>query len=244
MQAEKRNAMGHRLRRIFERLPVEPGILIGLALIAGFALALGVIVDDVTENEAGAFDRTILMALRTAGNLAKPIGPGWLQGSVTDITALGSATVLTIVTTIAVAYLVVARRYRLALVTGLAIAGGSVFEKLLKLGFDRARPDVVPHLVTVHSLSFPSGHAMLSAITYLTLGTLLARAQTKRRLSVFVFCVGLLMALAIGLSRVYLGVHFPTDVLAGWCFGSLWVTLVWLIARVYTRRMDQPGSDR
>ena len=222
-------------------------MLLALAVIAGLVLALGVIVEDVVQHESGAFDRAILLALRTPGDLSTPIGPAWLESSVKDVTALGSPTVLTLMTVVAVAYLAVARRFRLALVTILAIVGGSLFEKALKFGFDRARPEIVPHLVTVHSLSFPSGHAMLSAITYLTLGTLLARAQSERRLRAFVFSVGLLMALLIGMSRVYLGVHYPTDVLAGWCFGSLWVCVVWLIARRYTRRgtgEGQPASDR
>ena len=239
--------MRPKLRRLLGQIPVEPGILLALALSAGLVLALGVIVEDVVGHESGAFDRAILLAFRTSADLSTPIGPAWLEASVKDITALGSPTVLTLMTVLAVAYLAVARRYRLALVTGVAIVGGDVFEKALKLGFDRARPDIVPHLVTVHSLSFPSGHAMLSAITYLTLGTLLARAQSQRRLRAFVFAAGVLMALMIGTSRVYLGVHYPTDVLAGWCFGSLWVSLSWLVARRWTRRSaadDQRESER
>lgn len=235
--------MHPRLKRLIEGIPVEPGLLLALAIVAGLVLALGVIVEDVVQHESGAFDRAILLALRTSGDLSQPIGPAWLEASVKDVTALGSPTVLTLATVIAVAYLAIARRYRLALITSLAIVGGSFFEKALKFGFDRARPEIVPHLVTVHSLSFPSGHAMLSAITYLTLGTLLARAQSGRRLRVFVFSVGLLLALIIGTSRVYLGVHYPTDVLAGWCFGSLWVCLFWLIARRVTAD-GQPASDR
>jgi len=209
-------------------------VLVALAVIAGLVLALGKIVEDVVEHESGAFDKAILLALRTPGDLSRPIGPLWLEGAVKNITALGSPTILTLVTIAALAYLVVARRYRLALITGASIIGGSIAEQVLKAVFARARPDVVPHLVTVESLSFPSGHAMLSTITYLTLGALLARAQPKRRLRIFVFCVGLAMALLIGTSRVYLGVHYPTDVLAGWCFGSLWVCLFWLYARLQT----------
>ena len=239
--------MRDRIRRLLDGLPVEPGVLLALAVVAGLLLALGAIIEDVVQHESGAFDRTILLALRTSGDLSRPIGPAWLEASVKDVTALGSPTALTILTVVAVSYLAVARRYRLALVTGLAILGGDIFEKALKFAFDRARPDIVPHLVTVHSLSFPSGHAMLSTITYLTLGTLLARAQSEARLRIFVFCTGLLMALMIGTSRVYLGVHYPTDVLAGWCFGSLWVCLFWLIARRYTRHgaaTGQPARDR
>ncbi|TPW32857.1 phosphatase PAP2 family protein [Pararhizobium mangrovi] len=222
-------------KRWLTYLPLEPRVLAGVGIVAGLILALGKIIEDVVENESGAFDRTVLLALRVPGKLGTPIGPAWLKGAVTDITALGSPTILTIVTAIAVAYLLVAGRVRLGLLVGLSVGGGAILEKLLKLGFSRARPDIVPHLVDVTTHSFPSGHATLSAVTYLTLGALLARAQVNWRLRSFVFGCGLFMTVLVGSSRVYLGVHYPTDVLAGWCFGSLWVCLFWLIARRYTR---------
>ena len=105
----------------------------------------------------------------------------------------------------------------------------------MKLGFNRARPDVVPHLVDVSTMSFPSGHAMLSAMTYLTLGAMLARAQSQRRLKIFVLGVTMALTLLIGVSRVVLGVHWPTDVLAGWLVGCAWALGFWLLARQITR---------
>lgn len=214
-----------------DRLPLEPRILAGLGVLAGLLLLFGKIIEDVVNQESGAFDKAVLFALRDPADMAHPVGPAWLEGVVRDITALGGPTVITLITVISVIYLVLDGKRRTALLIAASIGGGAMVEKLLKFGFDRARPDIVPHLVTVHSLSFPSGHAMLSAITYLTLGTLLARAQAKRRLRVFILAAGLCMTLLIGLSRLYLGVHWPTDVLAGWCVGAAWVMVFWLIAR-------------
>jgi undecaprenyl-diphosphatase len=117
-----------------------------------------------------------------------------------------------------------------------SVGGGTLLSTLLKLGFDRPRPDLVAHLVDVRTLSFPSGHAMLSAVTYLTIGVLVARVSPKRRIKVYVTAVALVLTLAIGLSRVYLGVHWPTDVLAGWSIGAAWAMACWLGAVFLQRR--------
>lgn len=219
------------------RLPVEPRVLVALATLAGLILILVNIVEDVVEKETGAFDRAVLLSLRTTGDLATPIGPHWLVNAFQDITSLGSPTVLTIVTTIAVAYLVVLGRRMTAILVALSVSSGSLAEVLMKAVFDRARPDIVPHLVTVNSLSFPSGHAMLSAVTYLTLGALLARAQSRWPSRIFVFVTGVLLTILISVSRVYLGVHWPTDILAGWTAGSIWALVFWIIAdRLSTRQ--------
>ena len=97
--------------------------------------------------------------------------------------------------------------------------------------FDRTRPDVVPHLVEVSSASFPSGHSMLSMTTYLTLGALLAEVQTERRFRIYVLAWAVALALLVGWSRVFLGVHWPTDVLAGWTAGAAWALLCWAVAQ-------------
>lgn len=211
-------------------VPAEPRILIALGGLAALILFLIKLTEDVVEKESGKFDRAILLALRVPGDLSTPIGPGWLKSSVGDITSLGSPTIIALVTVVAVAYLLVSGRYRLGGLVGLSIALGATVEKLMKLGFDRVRPEVVPHFVAVHTLSFPSGHAMLSAMTYLTIGALLAKAQKNRRMHVFVLGTGVLLTVLIGVSRVYLGVHWPTDVLAGWTAGSIWALLTWLVA--------------
>ncbi len=219
-------------------LPVEPRVILALGTLAGLVLLLADIVEDVTEKETGAFDKAILLHLRTSGDLSTPIGPHWLAGSMSDITSLGSTTVITLVTVMAVAYLLVLGRKTTASMVAASVISGAIVEKTAKWGFDRARPDVVPHLVQVHTLSFPSGHAMLSAVAYLTLGALLARAQTQWRARIFVVAAGVALTVLIGFSRVYLGVHWPTDVLAGWTAGSIWALVFWMIAD----RMGRPAA--
>lgn len=209
--------------RRFRRIKVEPRVLLAIAVV-GLVLVLVRIVQDVVGREPGAFDRAILLALRQAD--ATPLGV-WLRAAFVDITALGSTTVITLVTIVAAAYLVVAGSTITAALLVVSISTAALVELGMKLFFARPRPDLVDHLVPVSSLSFPSGHAMLSAITYLCIGALLAAAQTRRRVRSFVLAVGVLLTLLIGISRVYLGVHWPTDVVAGWIAGSLWALLFW-----------------
>jgi len=107
---------------------------------------------------------------------------------------------------------------------------------ILKLGVDRPRPDLVPHLVEEYTASFPSGHAMLSAVVYLMLGGLLSRVEGPRCIKIYVLSVSLILTFLVGLSRIYLGVHWPTDVLAGWCAGATWAVLCWRVALALQRR--------
>ncbi len=124
-----------------------------------------------------------------------------------------------------------------------ATAGGGLLNEVLKWWFARKRPEIVPHLVSVGSASFPSGHSMLALVTYLTLGALLARFASRRRSRTYCIVVSLLLALLVGLSRVYLGVHYPTDVLAGWSAGLAWALPCWLVARYlqYRGSVKPPG---
>lgn len=213
------------------RLPAEPSVLLAILAFIGLIWIFAGLSEEVFDKETQSFDTTVIKALRVAGDLGTPIGPGWVESAFHDITSLGSPTIITLVTVIVTSYLVAAGRWRLGALTAVSITLGSIVEKLLKALFDRARPDIVPHLVDVHSLSFPSGHAMLSAMTYLTIGVLLAQAQTRWRLRSFIFATSIILTLLIGMSRVYLGVHWPTDVLAGWTAGALWALLFWFIAR-------------
>ncbi|MBW8907630.1 MAG: phosphatase PAP2 family protein [Mesorhizobium sp.] len=190
-----------------------------------------------------AFDTEILLAFRHAGQPDDPLGPLWLQGAVRDITALGSSAVLVLITTATIIYMLLIRRPATALFMFVAVAGGQVLSSLLKLEVDRPRPDLVSHLVDETSLSFPSGHAMLSAVTYLTLGTLAARFLPDSRTKIFVLCLAVLITVLVGTSRVYLGVHWPSDVLAGWCAGFAWAMLCWLVARLLQRRKVVADSE-
>lgn len=212
------------------RLP-EFNTLIAFIAASGMAFAFAKIADEMVEGETRDFDLAILRALRQAGDAAKPIGPWWFEAAMVDVTALGGWTVLTLITVLVLVYLLITSRRADALLVLVSIAGGSLLSTALKIGFARPRPDLVDHLVNVSSASFPSGHAMLSAATYLTLGALLARTEERRVVRGFLFGVAVALTLIIGCSRVYLGVHYPTDVLAGWCLGAAWALVCWMVAR-------------
>jgi undecaprenyl-diphosphatase len=215
-----------------------------LALIAAMLGIFGKIADEVMEGQTHAFDETILRALRNPGDLADPIGPAWLELAMRDLTSLGSFTVVALLTLVAIGYLVIDGKRAAALFVLVAIAGGVVLSEGMKHLFGRPRPDLVAHLVEVQTASFPSGHAMLSAVTFLTLGALLARIQGRRRLKAYVISVAILLTLLTGASRVYLGVHWPTDVLAGWCAGAAWAMGCWLLATWLQSRGQIEQPDR
>lgn len=216
------------------------GIGVGAALTAGFLK----LASEMSEGETEAFDIAILEALRRPVDPATPIGPSWLLAAMRDLTALGSATVLALVSCLAIAFLLVRGRWHQALYTAVATGGGAIMGKLLKALFARDRPEIVPHLVEVHSLSFPSGHSTNSAIVYLTLAVLLARSFADRRTRSFVIAAAALLVLAIGVTRVYLGVHYPSDVLGGWTVGATWALGAGLVAtRLQRRRRIEAPED-
>ena len=194
------------------------------------------------DSSAGAFDTEILLAFREAGQTDNPIGPLWFEEAMRDITGLGSTIVLVMVTAVAIFYLLLIGRWRTALLMLVTVGGGQILSSLLKLGIDRPRPDLVSHLAEVQTLSFPSGHAMMSAVTYLTLGSMLAGIVPGRATKIYVLGVAVLITLMVGVSRIYLGVHWPSDVLAGWCAGFAWAMLCWLVARHFFRRTDDAAG--
>lgn len=220
--------------RFWERM--EFSVLLAGIVVAGGLWGFVEMAEVARDATAHAFDTDIMLFFREAGRPDQPIGPLWLQEAVRDITGLGSTIVLIMVTAAAIFYLVLIGRWRQALLVLVAVGGGQVLSSLLKLGIDRPRPDLVPHLVEVHTLSFPSGHAMMAAITYLTLGSMLASIAPGRSTRIYVLCLAVLITFLVGVSRVYLGVHWPSDVLAGWCAGFAWAMVCWLIARQVLRR--------
>lgn len=219
----------------FTKHRIDSRILIAFLIIAIGALAFMKVGSEIMEGDRFALDRLVLQALRNKADAAVPIGPAWLQATMIDVTALGGVTVLTLLSIIVTGYLIAKRKRATALLLLLAVAGGALFSSLLKSGYARPRPDLVAHLVEVHTTSFPSGHAMNSAITYLTLGTLLARAENDSQARTYIIVIAILLTLIIGVSRVYLGVHWPSDVLAGWCVGASWATFFSLLARTLQR---------
>jgi undecaprenyl-diphosphatase len=222
-----------RLRRSLDYPDRRPSfsVLLAVLLAAGGLYGFILVLDEVMEGKAHAVDTRILLAFRQAGRPDDPVGPAWLEIMFRDITALGSFSVLTLITIAVLGYLALMRRAGTAVFVLAAVAGGALISSLLKAGIGRPRPDLVSQLVDVSTLSFPSGHAMASAATYLTLGTLLARVLPSRRLRVYVLTIAVAVTLLVGVSRIYLGVHWPSDVLAGWCAGAAWAMLCWLIAR-------------
>jgi undecaprenyl-diphosphatase len=192
--------------------------------------------DEVSEGDTQSIDETLLLSLRNPSDHTDPLGPGWVEEVGRDFTALGGVGVLVLVSLGALGYLLLARRYRAALFASVAVPGGILLSTLMKVGFDRPRPDLVPHNSLVYTTSFPSGHAMMSAVTYLTLAVLLIRVQPALRLKAYILVLAILLTLLVGMSRVYLGVHWPTDVLAGWTAGAAWASLCWLAMRWMQRR--------
>ena len=208
--------------------PREFAVLLGLLLAAAALLGFAALAGEVLEGDTHAFDRAVMLALRNPADPSDPIGPRWLEEVARDVTSLGGNAILLAVTLAVIGFLVLLRRRSAALLVAISVGGGTALSSLLKLGFQRPRPDLVPHAVEVYTASFPSGHAMLSAVTYLTLGALLMRVQPLWRVKLYVLALAVLTTLLVGTSRVYLGVHWPTDVLAGWCVGAGWALLCWL----------------
>lgn len=207
--------------------------LIGGLVVCGLLYAFVSLAGEVMEGDTDALDTRILQSLRKADDPATPVGPEWLKLAMLDLTAVGGPTVITLVVAAVVGFLCLQARYRTALVVAAAAVSGEILNHSLKLVFMRERPDVVPHLRDVNTASFPSGHAMESAIVYLTLGVMLMRVAQRRLTKIYCLTIAVLVTLLVGISRVYLGVHFPTDVLGGWMLGFVWASLCWLIEQRY-----------
>lgn len=224
---------GRHLPPFFQRVlrwRKEPAIPALMLLIACGLWGFIEVAEVVDEQESHAYDEKILRAMREPGNPADPLGPPWMEEMGRDLTALGGFTILTGLTLVSLVFMLLMGRRRLPALTLVAIAGGMQASAWLKEFFDRPRPDLVPHGVLVTSASFPSGHAMMAAVVYLTLGVLLARTQPYLRIRLFIISLSVVITLLVGVSRVYLGVHWPTDVLAGWMVGGIWALTFGLLS--------------
>ncbi len=208
-----------------------------LGLLAVAALGLvGVMVDEIAEGGAFRFDDALLIALRQPGHLDRPIGPAWMLQSAIDLSALGGFTLQWLLGGASGLFLVyIKRRAEAAWLAG-SVVGASVLNAGLKSLLHRPRPELVPHLAEVSNASFPSGHAMISAAIYLTIGAMLAETQPRRSARVFLMAFAGVLVLLIGVSRIYLGVHWPSDVLAGWALGSVWALVVFAADRTLKSR--------
>lgn len=220
----------------------EAPLLAAIAVIGGLILAFLYIADEMIEGEMEAFDRSILMLFRDPTNIDHVIGPAWVQEMVRDITALGSFSLLGLIVLAICAYLVLARMREAALLVLVSVLGGTILSTLLKMSYNRPRPDLttMSHQFTA---SFPSGHAMLSAVTFLTLGALLARLAPSRSLQILSISAAVFLTVIVGISRLYMGVHYPSDVLAGWSLGAAWALLCSTVSVVLQRRGAVEGPS-
>jgi undecaprenyl-diphosphatase len=224
----------------------ELSVLLAMTGAAMAVFAFIKIADAVGAGETMRFDQWAVRALRRPDTPSEPIGPSWLAHVARDVTALGGAAVLALVATAVVGFLWLRRMYGAMWLVIAATLGGLIVSTALKQWFERPRPDIVPHLSPTYTSSFPSGHSLLSATVFLTLGALLGRIVQEFRLKAYFLITALILTFLVGLSRVYLGVHWPTDVLAGWCAGLAWATLCWLVARFLQHRgtVEQSADAR
>jgi undecaprenyl-diphosphatase len=214
----------------------ELRILLGAVTVLAMIWIFAALANAVREGDTRQFDEWVLSALRQDSDKSQLKGPRWLTLGAEDITALGSPTVLGLTVLAVTGYLLLHGLYRNGLFIFAASVGGWVLNWLLKLAFARARPDVVPHLREVMSSSFPSGHALTSAAVYLTLGTLLMRIAEGRLAKYYCIAIAMFVTFLVGVSRVFLGVHYPSDVVAGWLIGMSWALLCWAVERTLERR--------
>jgi undecaprenyl-diphosphatase len=200
--------------------------LLGLLVMTWGFLAL---TDEVREGDTSRFDRTLLLAFRTPNDPSTPIGPRWLQESARDVTALGGFTVLTLVTAFAFAILMLLGRRTQAWILAGAVIFAQVFAEAIKAIVHRPRPDLVPQHDLVYSSSFPSGHAMMTPVVYLTLAAIVAAGHRQSSIKTMLIAGAAVLVALVGVSRVYLGVHWPSDVLAGWTLGVMIALAAWLL---------------
>jgi len=200
------------------------------APVLGLALTLGAWCWLTFSGQLQGLDETLLLWFRVPGDMATAVGPTWLTNLVTGITHIGDSIFLIILCVAMIAWLFL-REQKAAALTLLGCAGGAfVMTPLLKALFGRARPDIVEHLVHASSASFPSGHTLRSAVVYLTIFLVLRRVPENDGIA-RMFPVVLLLVAAIGSSRIFLGVHWPSDIVGGWLIAGLWVSLWWPLLR-------------
>lgn len=231
-------------KNIVTRFGASKAVIVVATLLAASAFTFIEVASEVREGETLHLDNWLLHALRNPADPSTPVGPWWLLPAMQDISALGGVAVLIAFTLAVSGFCWFDKKKKLLLFFLGSVGGGTLAMVVLKHFFARPRPSIVPHLVPVAMESFPSGHSMISAIFYLTLGALLAQATQDRVLKIYYYSVACLITLLIGISRVYLGVHYPSDVLAGWCAGVGWSATTYLISEWLQRRGKLEEGDQ
>jgi len=196
---------------------------LGIYLFAGFAVLLAAsalfawMADEVGEGSTQRFDNAVLLWLKQHSS---PL----LDRLALEVTALGSGGVVVMMVLVSTAFLWMSKHRYSVLMLWVALLGGEALNGLLKRAFDRPRPNLFQWKTTASLSSFPSGHAMTSVIVYVTLAYLIARLEPSRAMRRLTLGFAAVLVLGIGWSRLYLGVHYPSDVLAGYAAGFAWST--------------------
>jgi len=219
------------------------GQLVALAVAALLLWGFVQISERTMDGGTHAFDTRVLLLLRNPEDRSDPLGPAWVEELARDVTALGGVGVLTFVVLAVSGFLWLRDKHRSTVFLLFTITTGILLSQWLKSSFDRPRPDLVPHGSLVYTASFPSGHSLMAAIVYLTLAVLLTRTIERWAIKGYVMILAILITICVGVSRVYLGVHWPTDVLAGWIVGACWALLCGIVARWLSLRGDIERSS-
>ena len=186
---------------------------------------------EIGEGDTGAFDRQLIGLLRTSGNGGEPIGPPWFKDSMRDVTALGGFTFLLLLIIVVVLSLLFHRKRREGLIVASIAIGAQTSIEIFKFLYDRPRPGALLPSLQAYSASFPSGHTTESTAIFLTVATVIATLESTDHTKILSYTIATLVILAIGFSRVYLGMHWPTDVLGGWVLGTAWALVAWIALR-------------
>ena len=230
-KAEFREDAMTALKRSVAFARAELAALAALAVVTLGLMAFVELADDMTEADGQAFDQTVLMAMRPfADDPHRAWGPWWLEEAAADLTSLGGISVLTLFAVMVIGFLWFQRKWLSSVLLLAGLAGGVALSEGTKALFERERPPEIYQAVETINASFPSGHALLSTVFYLSIGVMLTRAFPRRRFKTYVLGCAILIALLVGVTRVYLGAHWATDVLAGWSLGAAWAMALWLVA--------------
>ncbi len=210
----------------------EARLLLGVAIIATGIWQIMALGGEAVEGETGAFDKRIMLALRVHGQAHVAIGPPWLGEALRDVSALGGTTIVVLATLMAVAALVFHRSPRRALILAGVVVAAQLADEVFKAHYGRSRPDYALPGMVVYAQSYPSGHSTASAALWFSLAIVAASFERHAAAKAFWFILSFLVVAAVGLSRVYLGVHWPTDVLAGWMLGACFALAGWILWRM------------
>jgi undecaprenyl-diphosphatase len=229
-------------RRVWLSFAQRETGMVALVLAVGmFLLTFREIAVAVGSGGAHAFDEAVYQALRPTESTEHSLAVAWANIAANDFSAMGSVSVLAFIVVMVCGLFLCLRRRAEAVLLMVASGGGLALANLLKDLFHQSRPPLSPEAAAGLNASFPSGHAMLSATVYQTLGALIGQFAERRLVRRYVIGVAILLSLMIGLSRIYLGLHWTTDVLGGWCVGAAWA-LGWRAVVLCWRRL--PSRER